>query len=489
MRTELDDLRKQVANRNLLAAKLQITQQEKERLETDLKRAENKLGELTLAHSDLEQLCQHLTERAATAENAHKTLLDESKAMQERAGELGTLQITVAELKRQLADAMDRSLQLTSELTESQASRERAESVLDDFKRTVLPQLDQGRTALEDMTAQRNFYKKKVDSLSVDYEKLVKANVGPPQQLVMSSSIAGAGAGATGSAAGGASNAYSHSPAMGPATPSNSAGMGSHSRSSSVHDLRAVASTTGGAIGGPFLYGATPTAEERQLYVKQIDELVQTNKTMEGALEAYRSAFEAQLRKAASKDNKDKDGQAVAAGMLAHSLSYTALEKQYTELRKLANSLSETIIDKDAAIEQSRRINQALAKRVKDLEARSALLEPLAAQQLHIQGNGEQLPPALSPLQFDPDDTSVYDRLALARKRSDSLSTTSGGVGGGSGTPRSVVGTSSGAGGVAPSPTSAGVVPSSRLVGISSADVAASGNRNGPLVMRTPTKP
>lgn len=110
---------------------------------------------------------------------------------------------------------------------------------------------------------------------------------------------------------------------------------------------------------------------EKAEMTKKIEELTKQNEKMaaevkasNSAIEAYKKAFEAQLLKL----KMEREANLVLT-QNAHA-GQSGMQQQYIQLRNLANSLSETISDKDVALSHMRQANKILGARVRELEER-----------------------------------------------------------------------------------------------------------------------
>jgi hypothetical protein len=97
------------------------------------------------------------------------------------------------------------------------------------------------------------------------------------------------------------------------------------------------------------------------------------------ALEAYKKAFEQQL----VKNKMEREANLVLASKQGGE---TSLHMQYLAVQRLANSLSETIGDKDVALSHMRQANRILGHRVRELEERFKI-------ELHIDGDASPYAP------------------------------------------------------------------------------------------------
>lgn len=110
------------------------------------------------------------------------------------------------------------------------------------------------------------------------------------------------------------------------------------------------------------------------------------------ALQAYKLAFEQQLSKAKAEHEQLMLYQSAA------STSSHQLQKQYVDVRQLANVLMETLNDKDLALSHMRSANRILGSRLRDLESK----ESASAQQQQPQQSrpaSRQYSPSPVPLQ------------------------------------------------------------------------------------------
>ncbi len=345
LKQELAELKVQLLNKQHVSSKLQITQQEKERLELDLKRTESKLQEVTHAHSDLEELVHLLTDKANAAEKHQQALEAHLRGLE-------GIQADMSKWKK-MAESYGKEnevVRMRAGLAEEHsavAERDRgvAEQKLEELKRTLVPQLEQARTETDNMTAQRNFFKKKADSLSQDFEKLLRVRGQDRRNSV--------------------------------------SGLSSEEKErleNRITELEAELKTTEAAV------SAFKSAFEQQL---------RKNSSKHSSL-SFHDPASTPLPSSTSSRPSSSASSSPPARLLSASLTgahhhapanvsaqpagpYAQLLKQYNETHKLANVLSETISDKDEALKHLRSSKQLLVKRVKELEARLRQVEPLAA--------------------------------------------------------------------------------------------------------------
>lgn len=134
-------------------------------------------------------------------------------------------------------------------------------------------------------------------------------------------------------------------------------------RNVNVEALHRGAATPSGKGSGSGDGGLLWSDAERERCLKQIALLERSNKDNLSALEAYKKAFETQLQRTKA----EREANLMLA---AKDHGSSSIQAQYVSLRNLVNSLSETIADKDIALEHMRNANKILGDRVRLLEER-----------------------------------------------------------------------------------------------------------------------
>ena len=324
---ELTELKVILEDRQQALARLQNADKERERMEVDLKRTENRLTEVTQEKTDLDELCAHLNEKAAESEASVRQLEGELHELEK---ELESLKDREKELKRSRESVSSLNLTLNEKDTKiasleaalgckEEEERER-EKKYQETLTALKAEMEELKTRGDELVAQRNFFKRKSDSMAADIEKLLTSKSGPNAEIV--GAIFG-------------------------------------NKTSSSSDL-----------------GSSDVSR----LTTRVQTLEEELKEMGGALEAYKSAFERQLAKS-KRDHQQK------LKLSSNSKqSSSSLQRQYDELRNLANLLSETISEKDEALFHRRHVNKMLGKRVKELEA---MIERLEEQNAKLQMKAE----------------------------------------------------------------------------------------------------
>ncbi len=245
---------------------------------------------------------------------------------------------------------------------------------------SLQPKLADANKLGEDMIGQRNHWKRKADSLQQQMTSLLAK--------LDSSASGGGGGGGSGSGSGDPKSSAAAGKPNGLAPPLNTSGSQSNlnvpsagggggggvpstpppkhssgvkSSRSNSHDLHGDGASPLPASNGGGGGGGGGGWDER------IAKLEREKKEALAAVDAYRKAFDQQL----AKNKNQRDSNLYLASSAAAVVANAGVDNyfvQFQEMKKLAQSLSETISDKDLALSHSKTINRELGKRIQELE-------------------------------------------------------------------------------------------------------------------------
>lgn len=259
---------------------------------------------------------------------------------------LATLKEQHAQLQREHDALKNEHATLSSDLEASKSQLASVQSASDTSAASLadaMAQLASLTLAHEEIVANRNYYKRKCDSLSSSVDKMLSK--------VQADAVA---------------TPVAANPRTG-LTPSSSSSKLASERSTHANGNNGAASSS----------ASSSAVSERE--VQKLRATVSSLRTecsdLQQTLQAYKKTLDSnyallKFEREANLLLQSKGGSHGSAGGLFRSSKHAVLAQQFDSVRSLANSLSELVADKDLSIAHLKKSNLILSKRIHDLERR-----------------------------------------------------------------------------------------------------------------------
>lgn len=337
----------------------------------------------------VKQLEQEVEEAKAEAELSKLTLEDKEKDWEREKSEEESHQKQLVDEIAELKTKVEKNEAMKEEAVK--AERDRATRDMDvlvnelNGLKTMVTELEKRPTA-EDLAAlrtERNHYVQKNKSLSQLVEKMLRDNqvdVSALQGHSDTKSPTHSGSMASNGIEDGRTSINNAS-----SSPSSYSTPSTSSSSSSTSSSLSTSSSMSSAPHRTPHSSASPTLSLSPVELSELPriDLVPVVHALEAELHTVRSerddavealtAYKRALEQQIAKSKADADAHATLQSTT--SMSTAQLQKQYVMVRQLANSLTETLQDKDIALSHMRQCNRILGSRIRELEVKVEAVE------------------------------------------------------------------------------------------------------------------